>query len=266
MPVKGITRYQRLVNNIANWHEYAFRKGERKQRSLRFTTKPFPIHFEVPDRLYQVFKEIFMEDFYDIDRLVKKLPTEPVIIDVGANAGLFDVLIYSKIKKPIVFAYEPMPANVEVFQKTINDNERLSAIHLYQAAVTGTEKDFIDLYTEDTEANTVVSSVFSDFNGANSKKLQVPAKSLSSIIAEHQLERVDLLKLDCEGSEYEILYNTSESVLQNVRVMVIEVHHIDDERCNLASLATYLRNAGYANKILPVQDGNYYMMAERVVR
>ena len=266
MPVKGITRYQRLISNIANWQEYAFRKSERKQRPLKFITKPFPIHFQVPERLYQVFKEIFMEDFYDIDRLVKKLPEEPVIIDVGANAGLFDVLIYSKIKAPTVFAYEPMPANVEVFQKTINDNERLSAIHLYQAAVTGTEKEFIDLYTEDTVANTVVSSVFSDFNGANSKKLQVPAKSLSSIITGHELERVDLLKLDCEGSEYDIIYNTNEAVLQQVGLMVIEVHHIDDERCNLPSLDAYLQNAGYTNKILPVQDGNFYLMAERGVR
>jgi FkbM family methyltransferase len=261
MSVKGITRYQRLTQNIANWQEYIFRKGERKKRSLQFTTRPYPIHFKVPGSLYQVFKEIFMEDFYEIDSLVKKLPDNPVIIDVGANAGFFNILLFSKIHKARILAYEPMPSNIAFFKDAIDRNPILQSIKLYQAAVTGKPKEYIELFTEDTEGNTVVSSVFSNFNQLNNKKVRVEARSLSSIIAGHKLEQVDLLKLDCEGSEYDIIYNTDPSILARVKMMVIEVHQIDRDQHNLNALDRYLTSMGYKNKILPVQEGSFYMEA-----
>lgn len=263
MSVKGITRYQRLIQNIANWQEYVFHKGERKKRSLEFTTRPYPIRFQVSQGVYPVFKEIFMEDFYDIDNLVKKLPANPVVIDVGANAGLFDVLLLSKINQAQIFAYEPMPANVEVFQKTIEYNPAMRSLQLHQAAVTGTEKEYIELFTEDTTDNTVVSSVFANFSGLNNKKIRVEAKSLTSILEENKLSRVDLLKLDCEGSEYDIIYNTDASVLQKVSIMVIEVHQIDDDRYNLNALDHYLSSIGYVNQYFPVQEGSFYMQCVR---
>ena len=259
MSVKGIARYRRLIQNIANWQEYIFHKGERKKRSLQFTTRPYPIHFQVSQSVYPVFKEIFMEDFYDIENLVKKLPANPVVIDIGANAGLFDVLLLSKINKAQVFAYEPMPANIEVFKKTIERNPALYSVQLNQAAVTGAAREYIELFTEDTEDNTVVSSVFSNFSGLNNKKIRVEAKSLTSILEENKLNHIDLLKLDCEGSEYDIIYNTDVAVLQKVNMMVIEVHQIDDNRYNLNSLDQYLSSIGYANQYFPVQEGSFYM-------
>ncbi|MGZ3916509.1 MAG: FkbM family methyltransferase [Flavisolibacter sp.] len=263
MAVSGITRYQRLKKNIANWGEYLFHKGERKKRPLEFITRPQPIHFSVPSSLYQVFKEIFMEDFYEIDSLVQKLPQEPVVIDVGANAGFFNVLLFSKIPRAKVFAYEPMPSNIRFFRETMERNPLLRQVRLYQAAVTGSPRDFVELFTEDTPDNTVVSSVFSHFNQLNNKKIKVAATSLTAILKEENLPVVDLLKLDCEGSEYDILYNTDPLELQRIRMMVIEVHQLDRERHNVEALDQYLKDIGYTNRILPVQEGSYYLMATK---
>jgi hypothetical protein len=140
MSVKGFDRYKRLLKNISNWREYAFHKRERKKRSLEFITRPYPIKFQVPESLYQVFKEIFMEDFYEADQLINKLPDNPLVIDVGANAGFFNVLLFSKLKTARVFAYEPLPSNIRLFKKTIQQNEALKNIQLSQMAVTGIQK------------------------------------------------------------------------------------------------------------------------------
>ena len=105
MAVTGISRYFRLWNHIANPAEYIVRKGERHQRDLNFTTRPLPVHFRVSAALYQVFKELFMADVYEIDALVKTLPTNPVVIDIGANAGFFDVQLLSKIDRATIYAY-----------------------------------------------------------------------------------------------------------------------------------------------------------------
>ena len=123
MSVKGFTRYTRLFKNISNWQEYVFHKGERKKRPLMFVTRPNPVKFDVPESLYQVFKEIFMEDFYNVDKLIQKLPPNPLVIDVGANAGFFNVLLFSKIKNARVLAFEPLPSNIELFKKTIAQNQ-----------------------------------------------------------------------------------------------------------------------------------------------
>jgi FkbM family methyltransferase len=261
MSVKGFARYTRLFKNISNWQEYVFHKDERKKRPLKFFTRPYAVKFEVPESLYQVFKEIFMEDFYDADRLIRQLPSNPSVIDVGANAGFFSVLLFSKIKDARVLAYEPLPSNVELFRKTMNENEALKNIRLSQVAITGSSKDSIDLFTEATEGNTVVSSVFATFNKLNQKKISVPAQSLTSIIEQNNLEKIDLLKLDCEGSEYDIIYNTDPAVLKRVNMMVIEVHQIDEDNYNLNSLDQYLRSLGYETRSMPVQEGSYYMEA-----
>jgi hypothetical protein len=70
-----------------------------------------------------------------------------------------------------------------------------------------------------------------------------------------------LLKLDCEGSEYDIIYNTDAPVLKKVNMMVIEVHEIDGNRNNLKSLNEYLQSLGYKTRSMSVQEGSYYMEA-----
>ena len=261
MSVKGFDRYKQLYKNISNWQEYLFHKSERKKRSLEFVTRPNPIHFEVPDSLYQVFKEIFMEDFYEADKLMAKLPSNPTIVDVGANAGFFNVLLFSKLKSARVFAYEPLPSNIKLFKKTIDRNPAMKNIQLIQAAVTGLPTESIELFTEDTEDNTVVSSVFAGFNKLNQKTISVPAQSLTSIIEKNGFEKVDLLKLDCEGSEYDIIYNTDAAVLKKVNMMVVEVHQIDQQKNNLDCVNEYLKSLGYTTRHMPVQEGSFYLEA-----
>lgn len=262
MAVKGITRYRKLAKNIANWKEYVFRRGERKNRPLEFITKPHPIHFKVPDSLYQVFKEIFMEDFYEIDSLVKKLSPHAVVLDVGANAGFFDILLASKLPGVTIHAYEPLPSNMELLNATRERNSMLQQkLHLTQAAITGKTTASLELFTENTPGNSVVASVFPGFDERNTKKITVPAKSLAAIVEENDFNQVDLLKLDCEGSEYDILYNTQVSVLNKIKIMVIEVHEIDGGKNNLRSLTAFLNSCGYRTRSQPITAESYYLQA-----
>ena len=175
-------------------------KGKESNDLSEFITRPKPIKFQVPESLWEVFKEIFMEDFYEADKLTTSLLENPLIIDIGANAGFFSVLLFSKLKTARVLAYEPLASNIELFKKTIEGNEALKNIKLIQAAVTGSSTQSIELFTEDTENNTVVSSVFSGFNKLNKKTITVPAQSLTSIIEQNNFDKIDLLKLDCEES------------------------------------------------------------------
>ncbi len=262
MPVKGKRRYLKLLQNIKNPGEYLFNKGKRSKQELNFVTKPGGISFPVPESLYQVFKEIFMEDVYDINRLVKRLPPHPMVIDIGANAGFFDILLLSKIRSARIFAYEPLPSNTAYIERVMEKNPLMKQqVSLHQKAVTGTETAELVLYMEDTDDNQVVASVFDGFNKENLKKTVLPAISLTRIIMENNLDKIDLLKMDCEGSEYDIIRNTSPEILKRATFMAIEVHDVDDKEHNFATLKKYLEGLHYSVSYAPINNFCYAVEA-----
>lgn len=266
MPVTGIKRYFRLFKHIQNPSEYFLHKQERKNRSLQFITKPNSIQFEVPESLYQVFKEIFMADVYEIDTLAKQLPQDPVVVDIGANAGFFDFILLSKVPQARIYAFEPMPANIQRLSNTIQKNASIKEqIEVYQMAVTGVEKEYLEIFAEDTDDNQVVASVFSGFNKSNTKGIRVPCISLETIFRKHQLDKIDVLKMDCEGSEYEIIYKTDPQLIKKIKRMVVEVHDIDENENNIHAFVAYLQKLGFKITHEPINSFCYALEAEYIL-
>jgi FkbM family methyltransferase len=265
MQHRTIPRYRNLVRNIRNWPLYFTRKFRKGYEDISFVTRGNPLRFRVPSwALYQVFKEIFVSDFYDIAALLKKLPARPVVVDIGANAGYFNMLLFSKIVHATVFAYEPIPSNYALFQQNIALNPALSSrIHLFNKAVTGTPQEAVTLFMETDGANSVIASIFSDFDGQNQFTLRVPAVSLRQILDENQVERVDLLKIDCEGSEYPIIYETPPSCWEKISILTIEVHDLDKDQRNVSHLAHYLESQGYRVASAPVHSNCHSLEAVR---
>jgi FkbM family methyltransferase len=69
----------------------------------------------------------------------------------------------------------------------------------------------------------------------------VPCTTLVDIIESNEIEHVDLLKLDCEGAEYEILYSTPSHYFERIR----EIHVLARDCRNAESLAQFLRDRKY---------------------
>jgi len=255
MPLKN---YILLGKSIKNWPLY-FKK---KSRDAIYITRGAELEMEVPHSFFYVFKEIFMEDFYSINKLLKHIPAQPIIIDIGGNAGYFSFLIASKRKQAKVFAYEPIPENIDVFRSNITRNKGLEKrIQLYQQAVTGVEQPSVTLFFDDVHHNTVIASVYQEFSADNKKAIQIDAISLAKIIAQKNLAVVDLLKLDCEGSEYPILYDSPAHIWTLIKCIAIEVHELDNDKRNCRYLSSFLRNKGFKMIIRPDANGCYYLLA-----
>jgi FkbM family methyltransferase len=73
------------------------------------------------------------------------------------------------------------------------------------------------------------------------RSVHVPARSLPSLMAEHGHERIDLLKLDVEGAEYELL---DAAPALGVRVLCVEMHPTRGLRAGVRAFRR-LRAAGY---------------------
>ena len=234
-------RYIRLVKNLANWWlHFAVKLGLTNKDPLIFRTRS-DIIIEVPQRIMHEFKEIFMEGSY-MRGLELKIPDRPVIIDVGANAGFFTFFAASQFPGAQIYSYEPIGNNFEQLKrnKALNPTARVLC---FQKAVYGYSGE-VTLNYDLRDSFTTSASVY-DSSDTLMETVQVPCVTLQEIFDKHQLDRCHLLKMDCEGSEYEILYNCPSTYLHRVDQMAIEVHRGKDVNQNITTLADYLKSLDF---------------------
>ncbi len=253
----------RLAMHVRNWPQY-FKRKERNKETSRYITTGEPFLFDVPFEFYYVFKEIFLENFYRNDTWLPAIPEYATVIDIGGNVGYFSFMIASKRSNAKVYAFEPMRRNTEVFRKNISLNKRLEErIILTEAAVTGMQAGMMPIFFDDVNDNSVIASVCSDFSKSNNRSVQVPAIRLFDIITQNNIKQIDLLKMDCEGSEYPILYDSPEMIWPLIKCIIIEVHDLDTEKRNAAFLFNFLKEKGFAVSAKPETEGCYSAVAIR---
>lgn len=264
MTNSSLQRYRNLISNIRNWPRYFAQKNDKTFAPVTFTTRS-GISFEVPTReLYLVFKEIFLTDFYSVSDWVDKLPSHPVIVDIGANAGYFSVLLMSKRPDASIYAYEPIERNYTLFGDNIRRNVAMSGhVHLFHRAVTGKPVDEITLYKEADSDNSVTASVYQDFESHNLTEVKVKAISLGEIMESNKLTQIDFLKLDCEGSEYPIVYESDDSIWGKINSIFLEVHNLDEDRRNFKAMKQFLEQHGYRTSEQLASNGCYALFARR---
>jgi FkbM family methyltransferase len=165
-----------------------------------------------------------------------------VIVDIGAHIGSFAIYAAFKAPKGRVFAYEASKENYDllVTNKKLNHCDNLKTYH---QAVTG--KDGKICFT--IRKNQALNSVFSFPN--DKKKITVSSKSLASILKDNHLPKIDLLKIDVEGSEYDILLSSSQETMAKINALVIEYHELVGSKKRVADLKKFLEIQGFKVKI-----------------
>jgi len=236
---------RRLLNNIRNhrnWLDYLlFKIFNTSAPSFTFKHRTGLI-INVPRRLLQTYKECFFDEGY-----VKGFPKNPgllgtpVIIDIGANVGYFSLFMFAKNKDAKLYAYEPIPKNFELLNTYRKENKALS-FQIFNVAVSANVGS-ISLTYDNQDSFTTSASIFS--RNENTEQIDVDSVTLESIMQSNHLDRVDLLKLDCEGSEYDILYNTSSSVFNQINHITLEAHTGDRENENVIALVKFLSGEGF---------------------
>jgi len=73
----------------------------------------------------------------------------------------------------------------------------------------------------------------------------VDCTTIAGIIGSNALARIDVLKMDVEGAEYESLYGTPSNCFERIREIRMEYHELDAGRRNVRSLADFLKDRGY---------------------
>ncbi len=158
------------------------------------------------------------------------------VIDIGGFIG--DSAMYFAIKGARnVYAYEPYPDSFEIAKKNILYNNLENKITLFNKGV-GKEKEHI-LLDQNVEG-------YSGSELKNSPKgKDIEIITLDEIADKYNLNDA-ILKMDCEGCEYDIILNSKKDTLRRFSQIMIEYHH------SFENLKPILESSGFVvNYTLP---------------
>jgi FkbM family methyltransferase len=141
------------------------------------------------------------------------LTDHSVIFDIGANIGLFSLHCLDCAK--VIYAFEPTPQHFNLLTEFTRGHSKIQPINV---AISDKDAD-IDFFMSDD--NTTMNSIVNHYG----KKVTVKGRSILSFIQEHNIEKVDFVKCDIEGSEMVALTFETVAPLYNfVDKWFIEVH------------------------------------------
>jgi FkbM family methyltransferase len=162
---------------------------------------------------------------FEYPRELALLPPGGVVVDAGANIGSFTLLVAEVNGLAAIHgvAFEPFPENFTMLQRNIEVNE-ITSITPVRAALSNMDGS-VRLATPGMPDEVRV--VRSD---DESSDLEVVAWRLSSYCAHVGIESIQLLKLDVEGSEYEIVESDLEFIGTCVDRLLIEYHDLGAEQ------------------------------------
>lgn len=177
------------------------------------------------------------------------------------------MMLFAKTEEATVYAYEPIPSNFALLQQNIVLNPSLrNRAHVFNRAVTGIPQDWVELFMETNTENPVIASVYAGFDRQNRFAPRVPAISLLQILEENGIERADLVKIDCEGSEYPTIYETPAACWDKMTVLAIEVLDLVEQQRNVGYLTGFLESQGYEVVSTPTHGNCHALEARRKKR
>lgn len=145
------------------------------------------------------------------------------ILDIGANIGITSVYFADRFPQAAIYCVEPMPDNYAILSKNI---ERLPDARGFQVAL-GKEAGLFPIYPSEQPLNF---GGFSFFEEGSDKRqgINVEMRQTSTFLSDIGLHQVDLIKIDTEGSEYDILAALGDDVLSRAQWITGELHGVRD--------------------------------------
>jgi FkbM family methyltransferase len=202
------------------------------------------------------------------------LEADSVVIDVGANIGLFSLRIVRAYPGARVLAFEPIPAIFHVLEQNVREHGD-NRITIYQAGVGAVEGELTFtffprspalstahpefwetdplLFSKAVQGNlrnappsmwytrlipSALAGWFARYLRGGAQTVTAPILSLERILREQAITRVDLLKIDAEGAELDVLRGISPADWAKVQQVVLEAHDVSNHVETILNLLT----------------------------
>ncbi len=162
-----------------------------------------------------------------IERIIKSfyrrlLRRDSIVIDVGAHVGYHTLGLAEKVIDGAVVACEASPSTyLQLLKSIYSHSTEKGRIFTINAAIQGDESkaNVTFNYSEDHPGR---SGLQKSWNGLSYTEHVVTSRTINSIVYGVNLPRVDFIKIDVEGSEFDVLLGAEETLVQFRSVVVAE--------------------------------------------
>jgi FkbM family methyltransferase len=184
-----------------------------KNTKICLKEKPVTFHIRNAMDIWSI-KETFLDDFYHFVKFQK--PVNGTIIDIGAGIGEFAIQAAVACPDCRVIGFEPFQESFDYFRRNAADNS-LKNVTAVQAAVSSIPGSLV---LDTSSGNPLQFRAQSGISSESSVKTVL----LIQYLNDETIDSVDILKLDCEGGEFDILLPLSINDLIRFNRIVMEYH------------------------------------------
>ena len=162
------------------------------------------------------------------------------MIDIGAHKGETIDLFYKNFNISKIYSFEPninlfkvlklkkkynKSNKIEIFNFGFGERNEEKELNIFK----DTSSSTINYINENTNYFKRKKKLMSFFSGNKNflvEKQKIKIRKLSEFISEQLIEKIDILKIDTEGYEYNILKNLNKDDFAKIRFIYFE-HHYD---------------------------------------
>jgi FkbM family methyltransferase len=202
---------------------------------------------------YINYVEFFVDRIYDKYLTMKDFD---VVVDVGANIGLWVEYIKNISNPKKIYAIEPNKKALEILKESFS-NTNIEIVDKALSNIDGELEFFID------EENSTISSA-SQYGSLNNS-YKVNSISFKTFIELYNIEKIDLLKVDIETGEYPLFDSLDSSDFEKIENLLIEYHLIAGKTYNdVEKLKEKLTNFGYHLKVRDMHSIGGFIFASKI--
>ena len=195
---------------------------------------------------------VWMINEYEIEDF--EINANDTVIDIGAHIGLFSLLVSQLCKTGKILSFEPISENFDLLVSNLKLNHVNNVLPFNLAVSKNLGR--LELFLNNDQS---AHSIFSK----NLKPISVESTSLQKIFDENKISSCKLLKLDCEGAEYEIIDSLPPECFDKIQNMAIEYHLADTKPELVKNLIAKIKNAGFKIKTRPHYDNMGFLIARK---
>ena len=164
-----------------------------------------------------------------VDQMFLNLKPGDIVVDAGAYIGQYTKLAGEQVGETgKVLAIEPDADNFTMLQRNVREDQ-MPNVRLLNIAIGGQDGEAVLTSVSDDSALCTLKANWIDelYPGADLAKtaVKVPVRTLPSLMEEHGLDHIDLLKVDVEGAEIQVFEGAAECLRSGkVHRVICELH------------------------------------------
>lgn len=255
--------YIRSVDHHFSWGEYPLFFDAYKKYHWKFLDNEFKFRFEEGSILLEnhglfirvenmeeffIIDEVFIQNAYQLD-----VNHEYIVFDVGMNVGISSLYFSQNKNIKKVYGFEPLKETFKCALRNFGLNEKLhSKIECFNVGLGAADIKMNLHYNAEARGNVGIKNVQASTAFLSSEEIELKRGSilLRKFMQDNPGAKF-IVKIDCEGSEYDILEDLVEqNILEEFDVFMIEWHNIEGYKKRLNGITQSMKDKNFIVKAI----------------